>query len=75
MHVHRSGVGLVVDGALDLRPGPKVNCAEQRRRALLKSYPELSITELDFRLIEAQGRILPEVSADTGRWVVRSLEK
>jgi len=43
--------------------------------ALLKSYPELSITELDFRLIEAAGRILPEVSADTGRWVVRSLEK
>jgi NADH dehydrogenase len=43
--------------------------------ALLESYPEFSITELDFRLIEAQGRILPEVSADTGRWVVRSLEK
>jgi len=35
--------------------------------ALLKSYPELSITELDFHLIEAAGRILPEVSADTGR--------
>ena len=41
---------------------------------LLKSYPELSSTELDFRLVEAQGRVLPEVSPDTGRWVVRSLQ-
>jgi len=42
--------------------------------ALLDSYPELSFDELDFRLVEAQGRILPEVSEKTGRWVVDSLE-
>ncbi|GAB3606737.1 FAD-dependent oxidoreductase [Conyzicola nivalis] len=42
--------------------------------ALLGSYPELSFDELDFRLVEATGRILPEVSEKTGRWVVESLE-
>jgi NADH dehydrogenase len=42
--------------------------------SLLKSYPELSFDELDFRLVEALGRILPEVSDTTGAWVVRSLE-
>jgi len=42
--------------------------------ALLDSYPELGFDELDFRLVEAQGRILPEVSEKTGRWVVDSLE-
>ena len=42
--------------------------------ALLGSYPELEFDELDFRLVEAQGRILPEVSDKTGRWVVDSLE-
>jgi NADH dehydrogenase len=42
--------------------------------ALLGSYPELGFDQLDFRLVEAQGRILPEVSEKTGRWVVGSLE-
>jgi len=42
--------------------------------ALLDSYPEITFDELDFRLVEAQGRILPEVSDKTGRWVVESLE-
>ena len=42
--------------------------------SLLKSYPELSFADLEFRLVEAQGRILPEVSDKTGAWVVRSLE-
>ena len=42
--------------------------------ALLDSYPEITFDELDFRLVEAQGRILPEVSEKTGRWVVDSLE-
>ena len=42
--------------------------------ALLKSYPELSFSELDFHLVEASPRILPEVSDAPGRWVVRSLE-
>jgi NADH dehydrogenase len=43
--------------------------------ALLASYPDLRFDELDFRLVEAQGRILPEVSARTGERVVASLER
>jgi NADH dehydrogenase len=43
--------------------------------ALLSRYPELSRDDLDFRLVEAQGRILPEVSDRPGAWVVRSLEE
>lgn len=43
--------------------------------ALLKSYPELAPTDISFHLVEAQGRILPEVTAGPGRWVVRHLEK
>ncbi len=43
--------------------------------ALLKRYPELSADELHFHLVEGSGRILPEVSAGPGAWVVRSLEK
>jgi NADH:ubiquinone reductase (H+-translocating) len=43
--------------------------------ALLKRYPELERDELRFHLVEASGRILPEVSDRPGRWVVRSLEQ
>ncbi|MGW2353099.1 NAD(P)/FAD-dependent oxidoreductase [Actinacidiphila glaucinigra] len=43
--------------------------------AMLKSYPELSPGELSFHLIEARGRILPEVSDKPGAWVVRHLER
>jgi len=43
--------------------------------ALLDSYPELSPDDLHFHLVEARDRILPEVSARPGAWVVRSLEK
>lgn len=43
--------------------------------AVLKAYPELSADDLHFHLVEASGRILPEVSARPGAWVVRSLEK
>ncbi|MFC0505399.1 NAD(P)/FAD-dependent oxidoreductase [Micromonospora costi] len=43
--------------------------------ALLKRYPELTASELAFHLVEAQGRILPEVTDDVGRWVVRHLEQ
>jgi len=43
--------------------------------SLLRSYPELSPAELNFHLVEARDRILPEVSGRPGRWVVRSLEK
>lgn len=43
--------------------------------ALLKSYPELSFRDLHFHLVEAKGRILPEVTDKPGEWVVRSLEE
>lgn len=43
--------------------------------ALLKRYPELDRDELSFHLVEATGRILPEVTDTPGRWVVRSLER
>jgi NADH dehydrogenase len=43
--------------------------------SLLKSYPQLDASELRFHLVEAQGRILPEVTDVPGQWVVRSLEK
>jgi NADH dehydrogenase len=42
---------------------------------LLKHYPEVNAEELQFHLVEAQGRILPEVTDKPGQWVVRSLEK
>jgi NADH dehydrogenase len=43
--------------------------------ALLRFYPKLQFDELEFRLVEAQGRILPEVSESTAARVVRSLER
>jgi NADH dehydrogenase len=43
--------------------------------ALLKRYPELDRDELRFHLVEASGRILPEVTDRPGRWVVRSLAR
>ncbi|WP_420369403.1 NAD(P)/FAD-dependent oxidoreductase [Curtobacterium sp. L1-20] len=43
--------------------------------ALLRSYPELTMDDLSFHLVEAQGRILPEVTDKPGAWVVRHLEQ
>ncbi|MCS5717104.1 NAD(P)/FAD-dependent oxidoreductase [Herbiconiux sp. CPCC 205763] len=43
--------------------------------ALLKRYPQLGFDELDFHLVEAMGRILPEVTDEPGRWVVQHLEQ
>jgi NADH dehydrogenase len=43
--------------------------------ALLQRYPELHRDELRFRLVEASGRILPEVTEPHGRWVVRFLQQ
>jgi NADH dehydrogenase len=42
--------------------------------AMVKFYPELSIDDVSFHLVEARGRILPEVGDKPGAWVVRSLE-
>ncbi|MFK4805112.1 NAD(P)/FAD-dependent oxidoreductase [Microbacterium sp. ZW CA_36] len=41
--------------------------------SLLKSYPELRFSELSFHLVEANARILPEVTQKPGRWVVEHL--
>jgi NADH dehydrogenase len=41
--------------------------------ALLRSYAELDFSDLSFHLIEASGRILPEVTEKPGRWVVDHL--
>lgn len=41
--------------------------------ALLKKYPELTFEETHFHLIEAMGRIMPEVSLPTSKWVMKSL--
>src|SRR5918996_1043506 len=43
--------------------------------ALLRRYPELHRDELRFHLVEASGRILPEVTERPGRWVVRFLQQ
>jgi NADH dehydrogenase len=43
--------------------------------ALLGFYPKLRFDDLDFRLVEAQGRILPEVSESIAAKIVRSLER
>ncbi|MCS5496490.1 FAD-dependent oxidoreductase [Cnuibacter physcomitrellae] len=41
--------------------------------ALLQKYPELSFEETHFHLIEAMGRIMPEVSLPTSHWVLKNL--
>jgi len=43
--------------------------------ALLKKYPELSFDDTHFHLIEATGRIMPEVSLPTSRWVINNLSQ
>ena len=40
---------------------------------LLKSYPELSFDDTHFHLVEAMGRIMPEVSLETSHWVLKNL--
>lgn len=41
--------------------------------ALLKEYPQLTIDDTHFHLIEAMGRIMPEVSLETSQWVLKNL--
>ena len=43
--------------------------------ALLRHYPEISFDEVNFHLIEAMGRIMPEVSEKTALQVIENLEK
>jgi len=51
--------------------------AELRAMAssLLKSYPQLRFEDTHFHLIEAMGRIMPEVSLETSQWVLKDLAK
>jgi NADH dehydrogenase len=51
--------------------------AEMRGLAtrLLKQYPEISPSEVQFHLIEAADRIMPEVSLETAKWVVEDLAR
>lgn len=42
---------------------------------LLSRYREISFDEVQFHLVEAMGRIMPEVSEDTALWVVEDLRK
>jgi NADH:ubiquinone reductase (H+-translocating) len=41
--------------------------------ALLKDYPQLTIDDTHFHLIDAMGRIMPEVSLETSKWVLKNL--
>ena len=39
--------------------------------SLLRRYPEITFDETKFHLVEAMGRIMPEVSEQTANWVVK----
>lgn len=41
--------------------------------SLLRYYPTLSFDDTHFHLIEAMGRIMPEVSLETSKWVLKNL--
>jgi len=49
--------------------------AEMRGLAtsLLEDYPSIQFDDVQFHLIEAMGRIMPEVSEETALWVIRNL--
>lgn len=51
--------------------------AEMRSLAsyLLRYYPTLTFDDVHFHLIEAMGRIMPEVSAKTAEWVIKNLDQ
>ena len=43
--------------------------------SIVATYPTLSFEDTHFHLIEAMGRIMPEVSLKTSLWVIKSLEQ
>lgn len=51
--------------------------AEMRSLAsyLLRYYPSLAFADVHFHLIEAMGRIMPEVSQKTSEWVLADLDR
>ncbi|HWR86700.1 MAG TPA: FAD-dependent oxidoreductase, partial [Rhodoglobus sp.] len=42
---------------------------------MLRYYPTLSFEDTHFHLIEAMGRIMPEVSLPTSHWVIKNLQE
>lgn len=42
--------------------------------SLLRRYPEISFDDIHFHLIEAMGRIMPEVRENTADWVLKNLD-
>jgi NADH dehydrogenase len=42
---------------------------------LLRYYPTISFEDTHFHLIEAMGRIMPEVSLETSQWVIANLDQ
>ena len=42
---------------------------------LLRYYPTLTFDDVKFHLIEAMGRIMPEVSQPTSEWVIANLDR
>lgn len=42
---------------------------------LLRYYPGIKFEEVQFHLIEAMGRVMPEVSLKTSQWVLKNLDK
>ncbi|KAA9105667.1 NAD(P)/FAD-dependent oxidoreductase [Microbacterium rhizomatis] len=43
--------------------------------SLVKSYPQITFDDTHFHLVEAMGRIMPEVSLKTSEWVLKDLAK
>src|SRR5690606_24702402 len=43
--------------------------------SLISKYPQLTFEDTHFHLIEAMGRIMPEVSLPTSEWVLKDLAK
>ena len=43
--------------------------------SLLPLYPNLKFEDTHFHLIEAMGRIMPEVSLETSKWVIKNLDQ
>ncbi len=41
--------------------------------SLLRRYPEITFDDTKFHLIEAMGRIMPEVALETSLWVIKTL--
>ncbi|WP_058233847.1 NAD(P)/FAD-dependent oxidoreductase [Devriesea agamarum] len=55
--------------------GEAIAEAEDMVRGALKLYPDLHASDVRFVLIEAMGRILPEVGEDLGKYALRQLRE